>query len=222
MKPIAAIAKFLLVIAVPVFIVTLSIRLLINPLYPQIEYSLPGFPADSYGFSPQERLQWATISFNFIWSSNDISYFNQFKLSDGAPLYNDRELSHMRDVKVLADQMVIAMVTVALFLIVAGAVAWRVKGLKAYFLALSRGGWLILIIVALVLLGTVIAFNWLFTEFHRIFFTGNSWLFYYSDTFIRLFPIQFWQDLFIVIGVACTILGLLFGFGGRALAKRLK
>ncbi len=222
MKPIAAIAKFLLVIAVPVFIVTLSIRLLINPLYPQIEYSLPGFPADSYGFSPQERLQWATISFNFIWSSNDISYFNQFKLSDGVPLYNDRELSHMRDVKVLADQMVIAMVTVALFLIVAGAVAWRVKGLKAYFMALSRGGWLILIIVALVLLGTVIAFNWLFTEFHRIFFTGNSWLFYYSDTFIRLFPIQFWQDLFIVIGVACTILGLFFGFGGRALAKNLK
>ncbi len=222
MKAIAAIAKFLLVIAVPVFIVTLSIRLLINPLYPQIDYSLPGFPADSYGFSPQERLQWATISFNFIWSGNDISYFNQFKLSDGAPLYNDRELSHMRDVKVLADQMVIVLEAVAIFLIVAGVVAWRVKGLKAYFLALSRGGWLILIIVALVLLGTVIAFNWLFTEFHRIFFTGNSWLFYYSDTFIRLFPIQFWQDLFIVIGVACTILGLFFGFGGRALAKNLK
>ncbi len=220
MRLMAAIAKILLVIAVPVFIITVSIRLLINPLYPQIEYSLPGFPPDSYGFTPQERLNWADISFNFIWSSSDISYFNQFKLSDGAPLYNDRELSHMRDVKVLADQMVIVMEAVTVFLILAGVFAWRVKGLKAYFSALSRGGWSMLGIVALVLLGTVFAFNWLFTEFHRIFFTGNSWLFYYSDTFIRLFPMQFWQDLFIVIGVACTLLGLLFAFGGRRLAKR--
>ncbi len=219
MKLLGAIAKILLVIAVPVFIVTVSIRLLINPLYPQIEYSLPGFPADSYGFTPQERLQWATISFNFIWSSSDISYFNQFKLAGGAPLYNDRELSHMRDVKVLADEMVIVMAAVIAFLILAGVVAWRMKGLKAYWDALSRGGWLMLAIVALVLLGTVFTFNWLFTEFHRIFFTGNSWLFYYSDTFIRLFPMQFWQDLFIVIGAACTILGLLFAFGGRRLAK---
>ncbi len=221
MKPLALIAKILLVIAIPVFIVTVSIRLLINPLYPQIEYSLPGFPPDSYGFSSQERLQWADISFNFIWSSNDISYFNQFKLSDGAPLYNDRELSHMRDVKVLADQMVIVMEAVIVLLILAGLIAWRAKVLKAYFSALSRGGWLMLGIVALVLFGTVFAFNWLFTNFHHIFFAGNSWLFYYSDTFIRLFPMQFWQDLFIVIGAACTILGLLFGFGGRALSKKL-
>ena len=76
-----------------------------------------------------------------------------------------------------------------------------------------------LAIVALILLGTVTAFNWLFTEFHRIFFTGNSWLFYFTDTFIRLFPMQFWQDLFIVIGVACIILGLIFAFAGRRLAR---
>jgi integral membrane protein (TIGR01906 family) len=222
MKPLAIVAKILLVIAIPVFIVTLSIRLLINPFYPQIEYNLPGFPPDSYGFTPQERLHWATISFNFIWSNNDIEYFNQFKLADGAPLYNDRELSHMHDVKVLADEMVIVMEAVTVLLILSGLFAWRVKALKAYFIALSRGGWLMLGIVALILLGTAFAFNWLFTEFHRIFFTGNSWLFYYSDTFIRLFPIQFWQDLFIVIGVACTILGLIFGFGGRTLARRVR
>ncbi len=220
MKVFAAVARIILTIAVPVFIVTLSVRVLINPLYPQVEYSLPGFPPDSYGFTPQERLHWATISFNFVWSSNDVSYFNQFKLSDGAPLYNDRELSHFRDVKVLADEMVIVLEGVAVLLILAGLISWRVKSLKAYFTTLSRGGWLMLGIVALSLLGVVIAFNWLFTEFHHIFFAGNSWLFYYSDTFIRLFPIQFWQDLFITIGAACAILGLLFGFAGRSLAKR--
>ncbi len=220
MKVFAAVARIILTIAVPVFIVTLSIRLLINPLYPQVEYSLPGFPPDSYGFTPQDRLNWATISFNFVWSNNDVSYFNQFKLSDGSPLYNDRELSHFRDVKVLADKMVIVLEGLTVLLILAGLVAWRAKALKGYFTTLSRGGWLMLAIVAVIMLGVVVAFNWLFTEFHRIFFTGDSWLFYYSDTFIRLFPIQFWQDLFIVIGVLCTILGLVFGFVSRALTKR--
>src|SRR5512146_1218645 len=98
MKLLAAAARILLVIIVPVFILTASIRLLINPLYPTIVYSMSGFPPDSYGFTPEERLKWASISFNFIWSSNDVSYFDQFKLTDGAPLYNERELSHMRDV----------------------------------------------------------------------------------------------------------------------------
>ena len=219
MKLLAKAAQMLLIIAIPVFIVTASIRVLINPLYPQIEYSLPSFPPDTYGFTPQERLQWATISFNFMWSSNDVSYFNQFKLADGAPLYNDREISHMHDVKVLADEMVLVLEGVIVFLILGGAIAWRVKGLRAYFQSLSRGGFVMLAIVALILLGTVLAFNWLFTEFHRIFFTGDSWLFYFSDTFIRLFPMQFWQDLFIVIGVLCIILGLLFAFAGRRLAK---
>ncbi len=30
---------------------------------------------------------------------------------------------------------------------------------------------------------------------------------------------QFWQDLFIVVGVLCIILGLVFAFAGRRLAK---
>lgn len=219
MKPLAIASKFLLIIAVPVFIVTASVRLLINPLYPQIEYNLPGFPPDTYGFTPQERLQWASISLNFIWSSNDVSYFNQFKLADGAPLYNDREISHMQDVKNLADAMVIVLVAATAFLILGGLVSWRIKGLRAYFRSLSRGGFVMVTIVALILLGTVVAFNWLFTEFHRIFFIGNTWLFYFSDTFIRLFPMQFWQDLFIAVGVLCIILGLVFAFAGRRLAK---
>jgi uncharacterized membrane protein len=43
----------------------------------------------------------------------------------------------------------------------------------------------------------------------QIFFTGNTWLFYVSDNLIRLFPPQFWQDIFDFIGGCATIFCLI-------------
>ena len=40
-------------------------------------------------------------------------------------------------------------------------------------------------------------FNVFFTQFHHLFFEGDSWLFLFSDTLIRLFPIRFWEDTFL-------------------------
>ena len=52
----------------------------------------------------------------------------------------------------------------------------------------------------------------------NLFFTGNSWLFYYSDTLIRLFPIRFWQDAFLLAAVVALGggLGLAFGLKPKA------
>jgi integral membrane protein (TIGR01906 family) len=54
-----------------------------------------------------------------------------------------------------------------------------------------------------------------FTLFHSLFFEGDSWLFAYSDTLIRLFPLRFWQDAF--LWAAVIALG-----GGLGLALGLK
>jgi uncharacterized membrane protein len=54
-------------------------------------------------------------------------------------------------------------------------------------------------------------FDVFFTWFHGLFFEGDSWLFLFSDTLIRLFPIRFWEDAFLLAAVIA--LG-----GGLALA----
>jgi hypothetical protein len=93
---------------------------------------------------------------------------------------------------------------------------------QAYLQGLRRGGWLMIgLAVAvglIVLIGIAINPNvfWnFFVGFHRLFFTGDSWLFLFSDTLIRLFPIRFWQDAFLL--AAAIALG-----GGLALALGLK
>jgi len=68
-------------------------------LFPEIEYRMPGFPADEYGFTIQDRLQWSRISIDYLLNDADISFLGDLTFPDGSPLFNGRELSHMQDVK---------------------------------------------------------------------------------------------------------------------------
>ncbi|MRS04419.1 DUF1461 domain-containing protein, partial [bacterium] len=78
-----------------------------------------------------------------------------------------------------------------------------------------RGGWITIGIILAVLISVAISFSQLFTWFHKIFFTGDTWLFLYTDSLIRLFPMQLWQDAFIWMGsialAGALILALLVG-----------
>jgi integral membrane protein (TIGR01906 family) len=220
MKFVFMIVKILLVILIPLFIILTSIRILTNPLYPQFEYNTPGFPPDPYGFTKADRLKYAGISIDYLLNNSDISFFDQYKLADGSPMYNERELSHMRDVKILIQNAFLGWGILGILLVLAGVISWQQKNLSPFFRALSRGGWATLVIIGLILVGVVVSFNGLFTDFHRILFTGDTWLFYYSDTLIRLFPMQFWQDAFIWMGVFAIIQALIFGVFCRMIARR--
>jgi len=220
MKFVFMVVKILLVILIPLFIILTSIRILTNPLYPQFEYNTPGFPPDPYGFTKADRLKYAGISIDYLLNNSDISFFDQYKLADGSPMYNERELSHMRDVKILIQNAFLGWGILGILLVLAGVISWQQKNLNPFFRALSRGGWATLVIIGLILVGVVVSFNGLFTDFHRILFTGDTWLFYYSDTLIRLFPMQFWQDAFIWMGVFAIIQALIFGVFCRMIARR--
>ncbi len=216
------ILSFLVSLLVPLALIGTALRILLTPIIFNVEYRMPYFPADEYGFTQQDRLQWAPFAVEYLVNSADISYLGDLKFEDGSPLYNERELSHMADVKnvVRGALMVWYFSLAGLFLL--AFLANRGDWVFEYILALRRGGmWMIGLAVSLGLIaGVGIAANpdvfWqFFTFFHSLFFEGDSWLFYYSDTLIRLFPIRFWQDAF--LWAAVLALG-----GGAGLAFGLK
>ena len=85
--------------------------------------------------------------------------------------------------------------------------AWR-KGWWADFqAAVGRGGLLTLTLMGVIILFVAVAFGVLFVGFHQVFFPPGTWQFFYSDTFIRLFPERFWRDIFLAVG------GISVGFG---------
>ncbi|HNC89477.1 MAG TPA: TIGR01906 family membrane protein [Anaerolineales bacterium] len=220
MKP--SFLSYLVSLLTPVALIGAALRILLSPIYYNVEYRMPYFPVDEYGFTQQDRLQWAPYAVEYLVNSSDISYLGDLQFENGTPLYNERELSHMADVKnvVVGALRVwyLSLGLLALFAILAQRSGW----MPDYLNGLRRGGmWMIGLAVALGLVaGIGITTNpdvfWeFFALFHAIFFEGDSWLFYYSDTLIRLFPIRFWQDAFLWAAILALGGGAGLAFGIR-------
>jgi len=220
------ILSYLVSLLVPLALIGTALRILLTPIYFNIEYRMPYFPVDEYGMTQEERLQWAPFAVEYLVNSADISYLGDLKFEDGSLLYNERELSHMEDVKtVVLGALRVWYISLAILTLLA-ILAYRGKWIPDYINGLRRGGmWMIGLAFALGLVtGVGIVANpdvfWeFFTLFHQIFFTGDSWLFYYSDTLIRLFPIRFWQDAFLWAAVLSLSGGVGLAFGLKPASK---
>lgn len=196
-------------ILTPVVVLMVSIRILITPVFAQIEYHMPGFPEDPYGFSLEDRLRWSEPSINYLVNSEEIDYLAALTFDDGEPIFNASELSHMADVKAVVLGMRIALAVLVVLLLVVIILAVRGGWREQLLFAFRRGGWGVVGLIATILIFVALNFNQLFTWFHQLFFKSGTWQFYTSDTLIRLFPMRFWQDAFIYVGVLSLIFGLL-------------
>jgi integral membrane protein (TIGR01906 family) len=217
---IQTILSYITSLLVPLILIGTAVRILLSPLYYTIEYNMPYFPADEYGMTKEERLRWAPYAVDYLINREDISYLGDLKFDNGDPLYNERELSHMVDVKnVVQGALRTWYISLALLLTLV-LIAYRFEWRDEFFNGLRRGGWwmigLAIAIAFIVGVGILIDPNvfWeFFTLFHQLFFEGDSWLFYFSDTLIRLFPIRFWQDAFLAAAVIALGGGLALAFG---------
>ncbi|MDK1028739.1 MAG: TIGR01906 family membrane protein [Anaerolineae bacterium] len=203
--------SWLTTLLTPLFLLGLGVRILLSPLFYNIEYRMPYFPSDDYGFTLEDRLRHAPYVIDYLLNDADISYLGDLTFKDGNVLFNDRELSHMQDVKILTKAALNIWYILVVLTIGIGTWAWFGKWWQAFRQGLRRGGWLMIGLVVTTGVFGAIAFRQLFTAFHGLFFTGDTWLFRFSDTLIRLFPIQFWQDAFLWAGVISIGGGLILG-----------
>ena len=70
-------------IAVPVAIILGVVRLMLNPWYVEFEYRTPGFPADSYGFTLDERLAYSKVAIEYLVNDAGISYLGDQEFPEG-------------------------------------------------------------------------------------------------------------------------------------------
>ncbi len=213
-------ARSLLWLTIPVALLLSSVRLLLTPAFVRLDYSLPGFPQDGYGFSMQERISWAEIALDYLLNDEPITFLGDLRFENGDAVYNERELNHMLDVKILVQQaMGVWLATLAgslvLLLLIGQFSAWR-QALQA--IRSSAQATLAIMAVLLVLIAA--AFQFVFVGFHRVFFQGDTWLFLYSDTLIRLFPERFWLTAFVAIVVGTVGLACLLWLVTRNILRR--
>jgi len=220
MKKVYSALAVLVTIIIPFFLMMTSIRILLNPFFLDYEYSLPNFPPDEFGFSTQDRLYWGKISLDYLTNRAGIEFLGDLQFQDGTPFYNERELSHMLDVKNLIQKALV--VWYCAISVLLGLYIWsRAKKWSDFFWrGVSRGGLLTVGVIVAILIGVVLNFEALFTQFHHLFFTGDTWLFYTNDSLIRLFPEKLWSDAFIFMGVFTLTGAILLMLPGMKFMKK--
>jgi integral membrane protein (TIGR01906 family) len=213
MKYLRAIYSWMTAILIPVALIFLGLRLALTTTFINLEYRMPGFPDDLYGFTLDDRLNWSELALQYLVNDSNVDFLGDLTFPDGTPLYNQRELSHMLDVKSVVKPVLAIGYATWIILIGAGILSFRWKLRSSFINGLRIGGWMTIGILGTVSTFALVSFWKFFTVFHSLFFEGDSWIFLYSDTLIRLFPLRFWQDVFLLVGIIVLggSLGLVVG-----------
>jgi hypothetical protein len=180
-------------------------------------------------FTKEDRLYWSKKSLDFILSDPRAGAIEAWKFSDGgrapegttAPtaetcadyrdqygprdctyFYNDREVRHMLDVRRVTGATLNVWALASILSLLALGLLYYFREMAALRWALLTGSAVTLIALAGLVLFILVGFNTFFTLFHQIFFEGGTWMFYWSDSLIRLFPLPFWFSAFLFVGVA--------------------
>ena len=217
MRPIL---RLLIVISLPIVLTMLVVRLVTLPWYPAWEYSKRDFPPDPLGMEREDRLGLARLAIHFLNLPRGSHLLDDLRLPNGNIAFNEREISHMDDVKLVYDRLTGLVVLLAILSALSAWVLGRRWGRFELYGALSDAGLLTISLLAFLGIWMALGFEAFFTAFHGVFFSGDSWLFRYDDTLIRLFPIRFWSDAGFLIAGVVGVSGLVLALVGRALQKR--
>lgn len=214
------ILRLLLVVAVPIVLTMVVVRGLTFPWFARAEYARSTFPDDPFGLPRGERLRLAEATIGYLNRPGRPSILEELRLPDGQAAYNERELGHMEDVKMVFDGLTLLAGAALVVAVGAGVVLARRSDRCAPWSALVHGGVLTLAILVGLAVWMLLGFDQFFTAFHGIFFESGTWVFSYADTLIRLFPLPFWQDAGLLVAGGVSLLALLSVGAGVGLGRR--
>ncbi len=151
MKITRSMIKLLVITLIPFILIMTSVRLLITPVFPRIEYNLPGFPEDEFGFTKTDRLYWSRFAVDYLVNSEGINFLADLSFEDGAAIFNQRELNHMQDVKVVVQGMIKSWFAIIVALILLYVLAYRLKNRKDFWQSFELGGWVTIGLIGLII-----------------------------------------------------------------------
>lgn len=219
--------RYFITLAVPFLLVMSGVRMLLSYEFLRFEYTRPGFPADPYGFTTLDRLEYGMYAISFLFSAEGDEELARLRLPrdkcwqplDGAAncaQFNERELGHLADVK--------SALTVGFLLYFACLVSVLLSAITVHFCpilspirqeffinfrrGLRQGATLTLAVVTALTVIAFAAWDRAFDAFHELFFAAGTWRFPFSDSLIRLYPEQIFIDAAVItcgFAAACSL-----------------
>jgi integral membrane protein (TIGR01906 family) len=214
----------LITLVIPFLLVVASIRIVANPWFIQVEYNRPGFPPEAYGFTLEQRTPLGLAGlYSVVPEGRGMIELEQARLPNGEPAFLAREIKHMLDVRVLmATVFPLALISGALLVVLAIVFRKNARYRDVVAQGLGAGSILTLVLLVGLIAYVLLNFDSFFLTFHRLFFEGDTFMFRYDDTLIRLYPEQLWSDAAILIGILTGAMAVGLLMVSRWWVKRVK
>lgn len=213
------VGRWFLTLALPFMLLLAGTRLLLSYEFLRLEYTRPGFPADPYGFTTDDRLNYGMEAISFLFSGDGVEALAGLRLpreqcwqppaaASDCQLFNARELGHLQDARRLLRAGFALAVSCLLFATICLLIVrsrWipadcRSAVSSGFRDGLRHGAHLTLAIIVALAVYAVVAWDRAFDTFHELFFAAGTWRFPYSDSLIRLYPEELFVDAALVIG----------------------
>ena len=210
----------LFTIVIPVFLISASITWAFND--PGIYNS--GFEkysiSQASGITDADLRQVGIEIRHYINSSGEPLGVSTHIFGQEQNLFNDREISHMKDVKELVRGVYILAVASALYLTVMTIIGFCLrKGKFVLHLAkqISWGGGLTLVLLVVFGIAALVGFDSLFLKFHQLSFANDFWrLDPKSDYLVLIFPQGFWFDATMWVTMRVIVTALILTLAGSS------
>lgn len=189
----AVVLQVVLAILAPAVMLIGILRIVASPMLLWLAYHRPGFPADAYGMTTEQRMTLGSYGLDYLFNFAPPNYLGDLRFANGNPVFTAAEVGHMVDVKQVMFTTMLSGLIAAVICLVVMILLYRMRK-GAIARALFAGA--IWFSVALIALAVIAALGWetFFTRFHEVFFADGTWTFSMTDTLIRLYPGQFWID----------------------------
>ena len=196
----------LFVAVVPVFLVTINVRWVINApalySYGFDRYDIPSVT----GIERSELLNAGAQIRDYFNNDQEFLDLRVVRRGISLSLYNEREVFHMRDVKGLVKGVYLIQLATGFCLVafaVVGLAIYRRRFLPRLARFVSLGGAVTLGVVVLVGLASLIGFDRLFLAFHLVSFSNDLWQLDPSrDYLLAMFPQGFFFDATMLIAIS--------------------
>ena len=219
MKVPGNIARWVFIFSLPPLIISAVVNFEFNSMWLYENGFAKYGVSETTGLDEVELEEVARGLIDYFNSSDEYIALTVKRGGEKVPLFSEREILHLKDVKALVEMNRHLLTGTAVYVgIYAGlCLFWRRSRYRRK-LACS------VVIGSLITLGTIVAlgagsmlfdFNSLFTRFHLIAFTNELWMLDpRKDYLIMLFPEGFWYDAALMMGgIGAAIAGALCGSG---------
>ncbi len=214
------IATVLFLLAVPLFLVLTNVRVAASE--PRVyDYAYSEHDGVTRTGIDRSQLDRATDEIvDYFRSGTDAQLLETRVIVDGEvrALFNQRETLHMRDVKNLFQIAFrtheVAFVYILVYIV--AVVLWsRERTLRDLAQQLMIAGCATVAILGIAAIGLLMGFESAFEQFHMLSFNNDFWRLNPDTSYlVRMFPLDFWFEVTLAVGVLTVIQGFLVAIGG--------